>query len=186
MRFRPFRKNGSHPRDEGSDFGKRGEAAFTLVEAAASIAVLTLLAFVGFAGITHASRTSANLMGNLLASSRLLDTERLLRDEVGKIQAPYWAPDAWVSIGGQTARIPYYCGNSQAAITLAVTDTSYLALSSPRGDWKLGPFKQIAFAPLKGKGEADIGLKVDIEVGGRKVSLSSVFGGVPLVVKDKR
>lgn len=160
------------------------EAAFTLVEAAAAIAVISLLAIVGFAAFAGADRTNRRIIGSVVASGRLLELESMLRRNVSRIDMPFWAPCDCVEGGEAETGIAYYEGKPDERLRLSFHEGYVMAETSLEKE-RIGPFEDASFSVLRNNLDCPIGISLEIQSAGEKTTMKFVFSSIPLKVEEK-
>jgi hypothetical protein len=163
---------------------RSSEAAFTLVEAAAAIAVIALLSIVGFAAFAGADRTNRRIMGNVAISGRLLELESMLRRHVSRIEMPFWAPCDCVEGSEAETEIAYYEGKPDERLKLSFHE-GYVLAETPLIKERVGPFEGASFSVLRNNLDCPIGIALEIQNVGKKNTMKFVFSSIALKVEEK-
>lgn len=156
-----------------------GEAAFTLVEAAASIAIIALLSLIGLVAIAGASKAVLRTKEESAALSRLLHLETLLRRQAALVEIPFWSAKANVKSSPTIIEVAYYKGDPTATLRLSIADDIVIIETAETRE-RIGPFRGITVSPLISSDQREIGISLNYSNDGRAVELKAVFSAVSL------
>jgi prepilin-type N-terminal cleavage/methylation domain-containing protein len=107
-----------------------GSAGFTLLEALAALAVLSIAGMSVLAGANIAINTLDAAKTRAVFTARLLYADERLRRTVGEIAIPYWEQAGYataklvMSTHGNTLELPWYQGKRDAVLRLYQRDTA--------------------------------------------------------------
>lgn len=160
------------------------EAAFTLIEAAASIAILALIALIGFSVVSGAGRRLLVFGSESIIAGEYIRLETTLRRTLAEIKPPYYAPLELISESKNKIILPYWKGIPNNYVNLSFAD-GLLTIESPRGKDEVGPFDEVHFSILRNDSGTEIGVKTTIDNKGSTLTISSVFSSIPLFVELK-
>lgn len=158
-----------------------GQAAFTMVEAAAAIAVLTLLAIIGGFSIRVASEGFEKIVRSTEAVSRLLHLETALRQETGKVSVPYWEGPLSISSKNGNVSIPFVGGDPKALLVLSEAN-GFVFLDAPEFSETIGPFDSVEISTCEDESRGVIGLTTTASIEGLTATIKTVFSSLPLPV----
>jgi hypothetical protein len=150
-----------------------------MIEAAASIAVLSLLCAIGFFALSSAGKGARQIWAELAAATRLIQAEALLRREFSQIEEPFWGPPDTIEIQANGARVGYFRGDPKAYVSVSEVE-GFVLLSSPEGSWRLGPFGASKPSILKNAEDDPIGIRLEILMAGRTARVDSIFSAIAL------
>lgn len=158
---------------------KEGEAAFTLVEAAASIAIIALLSIIGLVAIVGASKAVLHTKEESAFLSRLLHLETVLRRQAALVEIPFWSAKATVHSSPTMIEAAYFKGDPAANLRLSIVD-DFVTIETAETREHMGPFPGISVSPLISSDQREIGISLNYPNDGRAVELKAVFSAVSL------
>ncbi|HUX39787.1 MAG TPA: hypothetical protein VMV83_01370 [Rectinemataceae bacterium] len=157
--------------------------AFTLVEAAAAIAVLSLLALIGFTAVTSASAKAAHYLGEATFAHRLVSLDATLRASLARVKPPFWATAASVEVSSESAHVSYLDGESSSVLEIS-SDGRTISFVLPEGRQLIGPFDGVEFRLLSNADGSPIGLAVRVARGTYWYEAKAVFSSIALYFKE--
>jgi type II secretory pathway pseudopilin PulG len=157
------------------------EAAYTLVEAAASIAVLALLAIIGAAAIGVASKALDRDSRRSKEAGLLLRLEAALDRATGRVTMPFWlGPPPLPASPASSFEIRYVGGDPAAKLAISF-ENGFIIVRTKGIAESIGPFDAAAFSALVAKGPGLVGVDAEVGLAGRAYSFRAVFGSIPLM-----
>ena len=172
--------NLSRPGCRGLRPGK-GETAFTLVEALAAIAVISLFALAGLSVLGSAGEKAGLLIARISKAHGLLLLDRELDADLARVRLPYWSSGSDLRVSKEAAALPYVDGENDAVLELRV-EGAYLDIGMPGRSLRLGPFGALELGLLKDKEGGPIGISLSLGEGGKDGVVAGLFSSVPLIV----
>ncbi len=139
-----------------------GEAGFTLVEVIAGMVVLSLVGAGVWTAAAASLRSAARLEARARANARLLMLDDLLRDEVGRIRAPWWQRPPEVEGLTGAWRIPWLDGDPDRALALTFKEGSLL-IDNSSSTMSFDGFTSVDVKPATADSGAPFGLIVVLE-----------------------
>jgi prepilin-type N-terminal cleavage/methylation domain-containing protein len=106
---------------------RTGEDGFTLIELMVTVAITALIGLVVWQGAVQAQRTTDRMSIHSHTTIRTLQVERSLREQMKRIQIPYWIGSLELSIDEDAGEveIPFYEGEADSFL---VVKQSYASL----------------------------------------------------------
>lgn len=126
----------------------RNDDGFTLIETMVSLVVLLLIGVVVWQGIAHTGRLFGKITSNLFSSVRTLHMDRHIREQTGRIDAPYWMKRLQVrEKGANSIAIPYLKGNFDSLLYFAFEDQYLVVGEKKRGNEDIAG--KLTFGPFR-------------------------------------
>jgi hypothetical protein len=155
---------------------KRDEDGFTLAEAAAAIAVLSILAGLLAAFASGSLRSIERSRPASASAAMLLETEAALREAVAEVRIPFWERRPAIRLAEGRAEIPYLGGDPESFLRIE-WDGRSLAIA---GGAERFPVAVRAVETLDAPSGEPRGLVAELEVRGRRCAIAARFGQGPL------
>jgi type II secretory pathway pseudopilin PulG len=158
------------------------EAGYTMVEAAVTLALLSLLggaiaafSFGGLRALERARAASAS-------AGTLARMEEALGREAGRVRVPYWDRGARLKIlaGDEGyASMPCFDGVRNMRLKLSWGGGRFV-ISTPEGSESFAPVESVSVSALPAPEACPRGLEVDFSMRGRKYAIEAHFGGAAI------
>jgi hypothetical protein len=169
---------------------KRDEAGFTLAEAAAAIAVLSVIAGLVAAFASGGLRSVERSRSASEMAAVLLRTEAALREAAAEVRIPYWERRAAIRVAEGQVEVPYFQGEADSFLRLD-WDGRRLAIAGGAAAGDDGrssggrsavrfPVAVRGVETFRAPGGEPRGLVVELEVRGRRCAIAASFGQGPL------
>jgi type II secretory pathway pseudopilin PulG len=163
--------------------GTRGErasdAGFTLVEAAATLALISIIGGLVSTFAAGGMRAIEATRKAQAEASMALKVGAALRDAAGQVRIPYWERKASLRIADSSASVPYFRGDRASILELDWKGRS-LAISKAGATESMSPAETLGVAPLLGASGELRGIVVALSVGGKSCAISARFGQAAL------
>jgi len=164
----------------------QSDEGFTIIEVLVSV----LIGLVVWRGSILATRVLSASSERSIATTRILQLDDSLRREVGRIHLPFWLAEIGIEQTDHGIVLPYYRGDPDDSLTIAVAD-NYLDVSSLNREqaFHIGPFPGIRAETAYDAQENPVGVRIWIESAKDNTSQQELFfrfGSSPLWVEDEK
>jgi hypothetical protein len=150
---------------------RAGDSGFTLVEAAAALALLCLVAGLATAFYSGGAGALERARGASAQAAILLETEAALRDALGQVRIPYWERQPALRFADGEVSIPYFKGEAGTRLEL-----DWEARSLNVGGRRFAPVEVLGTGTLVAPSGETQGIVVTLAVGGRPCPVAARFG----------
>jgi len=155
--------------------GRSDSPGFSMVEAAAALAVLSIIAAAAAVLFSAGARALENSRQISVDAARLLEAEATLREAAGEVRIPFWERRASLELGEKSASVPYYRGDAASRLELSWRE-GFLVVSRPGLRSRFPRVSVLGVGPLLGPAGGLRGFLVELSARGRRCEVAAPFG----------
>lgn len=171
---------------------RKSEDGFTLMEAAVSLVILSLLSVVVWQGLINAGKLIGKTTDYSLNTAQTLQLDNYVRKKVSEVTPPFWSGTIDMESEPDRVRIPYYKGETETLLVITF-EKDYLTLAIQKKDEEqpdeiksFGPFSDVKIELAFDKDDTACGIGFDItpfKSSDKPIQIVTRFGSNPYLLK---